>query len=47
MQMLAVMEVENPDQCLRDIRGQRVLCFFEEGEFTGCSCANRSNMIDK
>ena len=45
--MLAVMEVENPGQCPRDIRGQRVLCFFEEGEFTGCSYANRSNLIDK
>ena len=45
--MFAVMQVENPGQCPRDIWGQRVLCFFEEGEFTGYSYANRSNLIDK
>ena len=45
--MFALVEVENLGKCPRDIRGQRVLCFFAEGEFTGYSYTNRSNLIDK
>lgn len=39
------MEAENQGRHRREIRGQSDL-FYEEGEFTGCSYAARSHLIN-
>lgn len=44
--MLAIMEVENQGRHRTETRGQSYL-FYEEGEFTGCSYADRSHLINK